>query len=895
MNSAPAWLLTGRVQPPDPSPAHVQRPGLLRRAEERGWQFVAVKAPGGFGKTTLLAELCRRHREQGRVAAWLTAEEGDTTESFGLYLVHAFECAGLPLAEPYGATGNRLAGLIREIAASRRPCLLVIDEAECFAAEVVEALNQVIRQAPRNLNLMFGFRYNPGLELANLILDGRGIEIDADTLRFSTEDIAAWYEHDLSRRELGKLAEQTDGWAIALSLFHHNRARTAAADAARSADAGELAAETVAVDWMENRLLRHLSAQHLGLLLDAAQFHSLDAEILEEVWGKVGAGHKLAVLDELEGLATPREAGSPVIQLNPLLRAYCDTRLRRGDPDRYRQLNVEIAEALVARGRLIDAARHAHKAGDPDLFAQNLLQAGGLRLFLRQGMAGIGDLLAMLTDEVTDRYPRLAMLRCRMLVQVSQMGEARMCYERARLLSANFMHDPAGGDAALLTEDSVYMNGVLIGYGCLPIHAHIIDDQIDTHLRLLGKPDADPAIVIGNTMLAMGGYEAAAMFEPARALGEEAEAALLRVNAPQGTVYTSLNLGAMAMAAGRTAEAERLYARADRLADEHFAGYRGLREVINVLAVELSLHRNRWDDVRQLAPTLPVPYRNGNAWHGVIAAAHDVIVAWRYDAGGLESAMNVLSTLRDASEAGFMLTSYRHLSGLQVSYLVQDGRLEEASDEWLRAGLPEQPDELLPLNRQSWREMESLCCARLRLLIASNRLDAARSLAEGLSALANERGLLRTRMRCLVLRMLLEHRSGELDDAATGLVTFLRLLPETDFYGLMLRETAANRILPEVLEHARLDEELQQVATSLLRQRTESSDPHAPEFTGREREIMEHLARGLRDKEIARELELTEHGVRYHLRNIYRKTGTTGRGETLNWLAKRGGLDTPAI
>ncbi len=37
------------------------------------------------------------------------------------------------------------------------------------------------------------------------------------------------------------------------------------------------------------------------------------------------------------------------------------------------------------------------------------------------------------------------------------------------------------------------------------------------------------------------------------------------------------------------------------------------------------------------------------------------------------------------------------------------------------------------------------------------------------------------------------------------------------------------------------------------------------------------MARGLRNKEIAKGLGITEHGVRYHLKNIYRKTGARGR------------------
>ena len=37
------------------------------------------------------------------------------------------------------------------------------------------------------------------------------------------------------------------------------------------------------------------------------------------------------------------------------------------------------------------------------------------------------------------------------------------------------------------------------------------------------------------------------------------------------------------------------------------------------------------------------------------------------------------------------------------------------------------------------------------------------------------------------------------------------------------------------------------------------------------------MERGLSDKRIGRHLGLTEHGVRYHLKNIFRKIGASNR------------------
>lgn len=61
------------------------------------------------------------------------------------------------------------------------------------------------------------------------------------------------------------------------------------------------------------------------------------------------------------------------------------------------------------------------------------------------------------------------------------------------------------------------------------------------------------------------------------------------------------------------------------------------------------------------------------------------------------------------------------------------------------------------------------------------------------------------------------------------------------------------------------------------RERRTPATTSAPSFTERELAVVNAMERGLPNKEIARSLGLTENGVRYHLKNIYRKTGALSR------------------
>ena len=61
-------------------------------------------------------------------------------------------------------------------------------------------------------------------------------------------------------------------------------------------------------------------------------------------------------------------------------------------------------------------------------------------------------------------------------------------------------------------------------------------------------------------------------------------------------------------------------------------------------------------------------------------------------------------------------------------------------------------------------------------------------------------------------------------------------------------------------------------------------------FSPREMEVLSGLRHGLRNKEIGTRLGITDEGVRYHLRNIYRKTGAGKRRDVLRYAESMGAL-----
>ncbi len=79
---------------------------------------------------------------------------------------------------------------------------------------------------------------------------------------------------------------------------------------------------------------------------------------------------------------------------------------------------------------------------------------------------------------------------------------------------------------------------------------------------------------------------------------------------------------------------------------------------------------------------------------------------------------------------------------------------------------------------------------------------------------------------------------------------------------------------------ARMAGKLLDVLRQMLRHR-EFSTPRQPELTGREIEVLHHVARGMTSKEIGQVLYISENTVKNHVRNILDKLGLHSRNEAV--------------
>ena len=876
---APPWVLSARVTAPDLVRGYYDRPELLARIdplEDR--RITVLTAPGGFGKTTLLADLHRRARNRGRVAAWLTLTGDDTPAVLGAYLACAFERAGLPLsggerpgaAAPAGYT----ALLAHAIEAWGAPCLLILDDAgRLVVRETVEALDALLRYGPRNLHVAVAGRRNPGLDVDEAVLAGRGLRVGVEQLRFSLSEIAGFVGPALSGSDLQALAARTEGWPVALQLYRNLQAGRTQPVSVRDfrGDKG------VAANFLGERLLRTLSGADREFLLDLALFEWIEPALVDEVLEMHDARRRVAALAELDGLLHDR--GDDVVRLHPLIRDYCAARRFRDTPDRFRRIHAAIARSSARRNRLVPAVRHARDAGDDRLVGDVVEEAGGLRLWCTEGMTRLLAIDRLLTPAVIETHPRVAFLHCIVLAMRGKLGAARALCDDVGRRTRGFTRDRAGGDDRALRAERVLVQGMLFGFGCWPIGDEAVLGVIAEMAALADDEELDPAIRGAYDVVLSAGNHQRARFEAGRQRVARAQAHFERCGSWYGALCCHFHAGIAAMAQGRVRSAAEHYASGRRIVRRHFPEDGGSALILDVLTAELDLERNRL-----AAEASPVPdaarLRDMGVWFDVYAAAFDVAVATTCDRRGAAAALAVLDETHEHVRLPGLASVLRYLSALRVSLLVAAGRVEQAEEAWRSAGLPDAAPALLDLRGQTWREMEAVACARVRLLSARGEVAAARELAAGTCEAAAARDLVRTLMWGLAAAMVVEHRAGAADRAAERLVEFLGWFRTTDYLRPLVRDRAVSlAVLRRLLATGGAG--VRDAAEAVLRLLGEDvrapAGPAAPALTPREVEVLEVLAGGVRDREIAARLGLTGNGVRYHLKRIYRKMSAAGR------------------
>ncbi|MFV9668630.1 response regulator [Pantoea sp. ARC607] len=105
--------------------------------------------------------------------------------------------------------------------------------------------------------------------------------------------------------------------------------------------------------------------------------------------------------------------------------------------------------------------------------------------------------------------------------------------------------------------------------------------------------------------------------------------------------------------------------------------------------------------------------------------------------------------------------------------------------------------------------------------------------------------------------------------------------------GYLLKDSEPDILLEHILQASRGEKVFSDGVASYLSSRQHSADP-LRQLTERERDVLQEVARGLSNKEIAAILHISEETVKVHIRNLLRKLDVRSRvAATVMWLESR--------
>ena len=873
----PPWLLRQKITIPEPVLGFVHRPELVRQTMPTQRRLTILKASAGFGKTTLLAQCCRRLQEEGVATAWISLDEQDEPAQLETYIAVACQLAGISLRDLSYAEGAslgpalRLGALVGEIQSFSAPFVIAFDELERVKNPASMSLLELLLQhGPPNLHVAVACRQLPeGLNVGSAVMEGRAEVVQTEDLRFSRADLAKFFDLRLSRQELAREMDQTLGWPLAMRISRNRMER-----GAQERIGGE---QDFVRNWIESRLIADLDQYEREFLLDVALFDWIDAPLADEVLQRGDSQHLLSSMGMLDGLLEPSGSDENRIwRLHPLVREYCIGQRFRESRERFRAIHQRIAKALARRGETVSAMRHATEGNDHSLAGEILERAGGVRLWTREGVVRMLAANALLSDDVIEHRPRLALMRCVALGLTGRTAECRNLYLDVSSARRRRNEREQDGDFEYAVDDCIVRGGMVL-YG-VDLVASDWMQSLDSDMgRLMGSRRLDPStrghLEYARCVLHFlkGEFaEATKLLESARELSAKSQYI---------EVYGNLLKGQIEFVQGRVANADSHFQKARRIAKSRFVFDPVPMGGFDVASKELSLELNKLSSRAEphgVATTL----MNRGVPFSFFATAASLLIELKLRDGHIDQALGVADKLWTHVRSEGLQTFVRFLAALRVSLLVTAGRIDDAEFAWRQDNLPVSRNGCLDLDTQTWREMEAISCARLRLLIARGQIERARDLARELRAIAATRGLRRTQMRGLVLSVVLEQCACKLKSAVSHLEEFLGLFAASPYaWPLVQERTVCTDVVRAFLE-SKQDSPLRDSAESLLAAMHPLDEQDTPKLTERERQVLLRLE-GSRDKQIADALGISVHGVRYHLRKLFNKLNVARRAEAV--------------
>ncbi len=871
----PARLLAASFLQPEYLVPLLERWRLIERLEHaQRCRLIQIEAPTGCGKTTLLYQWRNHLGKHGVLAAWLDVlrpdlDAADLLASLG-WAMHIAGMRDVPIdlldAAPDQIDVNRgLAELLARISAVQGRVVIMIDDFHLLRAPASLALmDGLLAGAPPNLQIGIATRAAPGLSVARLQARGLTHTVGTKDLLFSSAEASEVLQNDMSPRDAVRLVEHTAGWPIAVQLARLWFRQLPV----RERELLEFPQETGSIaTFLTNQVIDSLADEQRSFLIDTSILSRITPALADAVRGRSDSADILFRLRTFAPLLMPIEGSEHIYKLHPLLAEQLKQSLQEREPQRFRAMQRAAAATLAANHQLLEAIRHAKLAGDADLPNALIAAREPVAECLLRGPGEIRPCLALLERREWERNPQVWLARIFLLWRDSRFAEAdrELCELRGRF--------PKGGPEYV--RELVIVEVVLSR--CEPGTIETVLENCNRQLLEAGA-HSDPMSALLNTLRAISELQAGRL-DTAQIAILDAMAFYERSVAPIFILHGQLHVSWIAATRGNLSQAYEILKQIGRVAKRFGSTERGVRTLARAYMMGIEYEKAQLSISVAEAAAFFDDLKKAWCWFDFFITASKVAIETALTMDGAGAALVMVARVRGAL-AGLMLgdTADRLITLFEASVLARSGEPTGALDRLASIATE-------PLIR-TWYEFDAQMFASGIAHVVSDNESRALQIAEQWRERARTEGRRPAICRAEILAAVALWRLSRPEPAAERMRSALsiaaadHLIAPFSEHGVYLGSDLETLLEAGAAQGSAAERDFVQALRAALEGPGDSIDM-LDKLSERESEVFDALCRRESNKAIARRLGVSEHAVKFHVKNIFRKLGVHSREEAI--------------
>ncbi len=885
----PIWLFRSKVHPTKQKVEMLSRPSLVKTLNEGlERKLTVVSAPAGYGKSTLLAEWRGELVRSDTRVCWLSLDNEDndfvqllTYIAFSLFEGDVdFGAAGITDDSFFKDVSPRnfLSILSHIIDVQNEKIVMVLDDFESLEENSVNTvIKPFLEYAPPNLHLAVATRDHSNLKIANLDAQGLVGRIHINKMQFTKVQISDFFDGRLNKNTLSQVYQLTEGWPVTVQMIKNFFEKDRNVDKLLANFSRQ--PETITT-YLSEQILEDISP---GLQIFLMEISLLDRASIESANFLRESGDSATWFkkcEPLSGLVLPLEQVKDTFRLHPLFREYLYGLMLTTNPQRANELHLRISSWFAENGDIVNSVRHCVRASQPQKADSIVAQAGGIALFLKEGLVRLRAALKLLDESLVSASPRLAVIQCLINVKDGKVFQARCDYdETARRYEKNKAAF-SQADCEQIEYELNLMDLILSCYeGKVPSTASCNQLRENTS-RFAAE---DHATLAYHYNILCFSYMQRGMFKEARYYADCATSEFRLFRSIYGELYINLHQGDICFAEGQSNEAEEHYQTALNFTRKYFNDDKGIKLVAHILIAELKYELNQIGRLPFTLETMPKQLEQREAWFDVYAAGYVTASNIEFIRYGLEAAISILDKAA-VYAAGEKLDRLENLLLFQrIDLLLRANEDAQAIDTYNRSCIKISQYYNPDAGNIAWRECDAAVHAVTRLEIKQNRMDEALEILGHFLSYAHNHGHIKSCIRYEILQALAYKAKNDAIRASQHLRHGLVMSRSSNFIRSFIDEGSDVRLMLGAFVAAGVDggnsiTDIQQ-AQKILQGYTDiiETEDSGSIVSKRELEVLLQLRNGYSNKVIARNINVSENTVRFHLKNIFAKLHVVNR------------------